>query len=55
MIPVGNPGSGYDDAYGYPEDGYIFDSSKMVKTLGRPLIRFEQSILDTARVFERYL
>jgi len=55
MIPVGKPESDYLKEYGYGEDKMSFDSSKMVKALRRPMIGFEKSILNTAKVFERYL
>ncbi len=55
MIPVGKPRSDYLKGYGYSKDKMSFDSSKMVKALRRPMIGFEKSILNTAKVFERYL
>ena len=55
MIPVGKPESDYLKEYEYGEDKMSFDSSKMVKALRRPMIGFEKSILNTAKVFERYL
>ncbi|KAI9873487.1 MAG: hypothetical protein M1830_000349 [Pleopsidium flavum] len=55
IIPIGEPASDYVEGYGYPKDGVRFDSTKVSKALRRPMIGFEESILDTAKVFERYL
>ena len=54
-IVVGEPGSDYEPDYSYPKDGFKFYSTKAEKALGRKLIGFEQSILETAKVMERYL
>ncbi|MCJ1394595.1 hypothetical protein MMC18_007475, partial [Xylographa bjoerkii] len=54
-IPVGEPGSDYEEGYGWPEGGQSFDSAKAKKALGREFMLYDQSILDTAKVFERYL
>ncbi|MCJ1405848.1 hypothetical protein MMC11_009078 [Xylographa trunciseda] len=54
-IPVGEPGSDYEADYGWPKGGQSFDSAKAKKALGREFVLYDQSILDTAKVFERYL
>ena len=55
MIPVGEPGSGYTPDYSWSEDSMTFVSSKAKKATGRTFIKYDQSILETAKVFERYL
>ncbi|KAI9721280.1 MAG: hypothetical protein M1812_002442 [Candelaria pacifica] len=55
MIPLGEPGKGYMPDYSFPEDGINIDGSKAERTAGFMYIRFDQSILDTARVLEQYL
>ncbi|MCJ1419424.1 hypothetical protein MMC32_005779 [Xylographa parallela] len=55
QIPVGEPGSDYEEGYGWPKDGQSFDSAKAKKALGREFVLYDQSILDTAKVLERYL
>ena len=56
-IQKGNPGEGYLPGFAYPPDGQgiRYDSSKAVKATGQEYIGFEQSTLDAAKVFERYL
>lgn len=54
-IVVGEPGSDYEVGYGFARDGYKFYSTRMEEALGRGLIGFERSVLETARVLERYL
>ncbi|MCJ1285803.1 hypothetical protein MMC26_005144 [Xylographa opegraphella] len=54
-IPVGEPGNDYEEGYGWPEGGQSFDSAKAKKALGREFVLYDQSILDTAKVLERYL
>jgi nucleoside-diphosphate-sugar epimerase len=53
-IVVGEPGSDYERDFRYPEGGFKFYSTRMEKALGRGLIKFDKSVLDTAEVFERY-
>jgi nucleoside-diphosphate-sugar epimerase len=53
-IAVGEPESDYEKDYSFPKDGFKFHSTKMREALGRPLIGFEQSVLETAKVLERY-
>ena len=55
MIPVGEPGSDYTPDYSWPKDAMTFVSSKAEKATGRTFIKYDQSILETAKVFERYL
>lgn len=52
-IPVGRPGEGYESGYGWPEGGMSFCGDKVRRILGREYIGFEQSVVDTAKVFER--
>ena len=54
-IPVGTPGEGYDPDFGFVEGGPKFNSLKAQKALGRSLKKFDQSVLETAKVLERYL
>lgn len=54
-IVVGEPGSDYESDYSYPEGGFKFYSTRMENALGRKLIRYDRSLLDTAKVLERYL
>lgn len=53
-IPVGDPGTGYDPGYGWLKGGVSFQSAKAEKVLGRELIGFEKSVLDTVKVFEEF-
>ena len=54
-ILVGEPGSDYVEGWRWPKDGQSFDSEKSKRALGREFIRYDQSVLDTAKVFERYV
>ena len=54
-IPVGEPGSDYEAGYAWPKDGQTFVATKAMEALGGDFILFDRSILDTAKVFERYL
>ena len=51
----GTPGDGYGPGFTFPKERSNFSTEKAQKTLGRPFIPVEQSIVDTAKVFERYL
>ena len=53
QIPVGEPGSDYEPGYAWPKGSMSFCGDKAKKILGREYIGFEQSILDTAKVFEK--
>ena len=53
-IPVGDPGCDYEPDYSWPT-WIKFDSSKARKAIERTFIRYDQSILDTAKAFESYL
>jgi len=56
QILVGEPGSDYVEGWGWPKDGQSFESTKAKKALGRDsFIRHDQSVLETAKVFERYV
>ena len=54
-ILVGEPGSDYEEGWGWPKDGQSFNGEKSKKALGRDFIKYDQSVLDTAKVFERYV
>jgi nucleoside-diphosphate-sugar epimerase len=55
-IDLGTPGSGYAPGYGFAEDAPVkVDASKAVRATGVDWIGFEQSTLDAAKAFERYL
>jgi nucleoside-diphosphate-sugar epimerase len=55
-LAVGTPGKGYAPDYGFgPEGGIRVDASKAVKATGEQWIGYEKSVLDAAKVFERYL
>lgn len=51
---MGEPGAGYEPDYGWSKDKWSFQSAKAEKALGRKLIGYEHSILDTVKVFEQY-
>jgi nucleoside-diphosphate-sugar epimerase len=56
VIKVGHPGQGDPSDYKTTAAGGIsFDTSKAVKATGQDWIGFEQTVLDAAKVFERYL
>ena len=55
LIPEGELGKDYSPDFSWPENGLSFDSSPAEKAIGRSFIGFEKSILDTAKVFEKYL
>ena len=55
MIPVGNPESDYEPGYVFANNGVNLSSAKAKKTTGRSFIKYDQSILETVKVFERYL
>ncbi|KAA6413937.1 MAG: hypothetical protein FRX48_02299 [Lasallia pustulata] len=52
-IPVGSPGADYEEGYAWFSGGMSFCGDKARKILGREYVGFEQSVVDTARVFER--
>ncbi|CZR61343.1 related to V.vinifera dihydroflavonol 4-reductase [Phialocephala subalpina] len=54
-IEKGEPGKGYEAGFGFPKEGSRIDSSKGRNVLGREWIGFRESVLDAAKVFERYL
>jgi nucleoside-diphosphate-sugar epimerase len=55
-LDVGTPGKGYVEGYGFAEDAPVkVDASKAVKATGVDWIGFEQSTLDAAKAFEKYL
>ncbi|MCJ1479083.1 hypothetical protein MMC13_007767 [Lambiella insularis] len=55
-IPVGEPGSDYvAGTYDWLKDRQSFDSGKAKRALGKEFILYDKSVLDTAKVMERYL
>ena len=54
-IPVGKPESDYEPGYIWPKDGISLSNAQAKKATGRDFIKYDQSILETAKVFERYL
>ena len=53
MIPKGVPGEGYLEDFGWPEDGARLDMRPAVEALGREMLGFEESVLDTVEVFRK--
>jgi len=54
-IDVGDPGKGYTLSYGFPPGGIAIDTNLAEKDSGRGWIGFENSTVDAAKIFERYL
>lgn len=55
-IPTGEPGSDYvEETYGWLKGGQSFDSGKAKRALGREFWLYDRSVLDTAKMMERYL
>ena len=56
IIQEGKPGEGYDtEGYGWPEGMARFVCDEAREILGGKFIGLEESIVDTAKVLERYL
>ena len=56
VIPNGGPGRGYLPDFGFARVGERYAGTKAVEAIdGLNYIRYDKSILDTARVMERYL
>ncbi|KAF2098239.1 NAD(P)-binding protein [Rhizodiscina lignyota] len=55
IIPVGEPGAGYVPGYQIPPDLVQVDNTKVPKLTGQDWIPFEQTVVDAAKTFERYL
>lgn len=56
VIPEGTPGKGYVKGFEYDrEQGLNFDNTKATRATGIKWIGYEEMILDSAKVFERYL
>ena len=56
MIAEGTPGTDQEPGWAFPPPpGNSYDSSPAAKVLGRPFIKFDQSIVETAKILERYL
>ena len=53
-IRAGIPGEGYDPKFGFAENRGI-DGSKAVKTTGQDYYPVEQTIIDTAKVLEKFV
>ncbi|KAF5621619.1 dihydroflavonol 4-reductase [Fusarium tjaetaba] len=54
IIKAGTPGQGYFPGYEFPEDR-VLDASKAVKLTGQDFYPVEQTIIDTAKSFEKFL
>lgn len=54
-IQVGEPGKAYLPDYSQPDWSAKFDDTKVPRVTGQAWIPYEQSILDSAKAFERYL
>ena len=54
IIPEGRPGEGYVEGFGWGA-GNSYESGKARGVLGRGFVGFEESLVQTVRVFERYL
>lgn len=52
VILEGVPGEGYVEGYGWPEEGTRLDMRPAEEALGREPVGFEESIMDTVKVFE---
>jgi hypothetical protein len=55
VIKIGNPGEGYDAKFGNFNGEPGFDGSKVPFLAGKAWTPFEQSAIDTAEVFLKYL
>ncbi|KAM0439996.1 hypothetical protein ACHAPT_001098 [Fusarium lateritium] len=54
IIKVGTPGEGYNPGYAFSEDRVI-DASKAVRVTGQDFYPVEQSIIDAAKSYEKFL
>ncbi|KAJ3518460.1 hypothetical protein NM208_g14504 [Fusarium decemcellulare] len=54
IIKEGTPGEGYASGFAFPEDR-VMDTSKVIKATGKGFYLIEQSILDTAKSWEKFL
>ncbi|KAF4467513.1 dihydroflavonol 4-reductase [Fusarium albosuccineum] len=54
IIKEGTPGEGYASGFAFPEDR-VMDTSKVIKATGKGFYPVEQSILDTAKSWEKFL
>lgn len=55
IMTIGEPGKDYLPDYSFPKDGLIVSGEKVARATGKEWIGFEQSVLDSAKAFERYL
>lgn len=55
IMKTGIPGMGYLPDYSFPKDGLIVSGNKVAKLIRKKWIGFEQSVLDSAKAFEKYL
>jgi nucleoside-diphosphate-sugar epimerase len=54
-LEKGTPGNGQPRDYGFPAGDVSFDNSKAVKATGQDWTRFDKTVLDGAKVFEKFL
>ena len=54
-IQVGEPGTGYLPDYSFAKDDISIDASKALEATGQDWIGYEQSVVDAAKAYERYL
>ncbi|RSL53581.1 hypothetical protein CEP54_010344 [Fusarium duplospermum] len=54
IIKVGTPGEGYNPGYAYDENRVI-DGSKAVRVTGKDYYTVEQTIIDAAKSYEKFL
>lgn len=55
LIKPGAPGEGYKPDYLEFDGRWGIDAGKAIRATGQGYIPFEKTVLDTAKVFERYL
>jgi len=55
VIKEGEPGKGYAPGFAFTADGINFDNSKATKATGIKWIPYKETILETAKAFEKYL
>lgn len=54
-IQIGEPGKRYLPDFSQPDWDAHFDNTKVPKATGKAWIPYDQSIIDSAKAFERYL
>lgn len=53
VMPEGTPGEGYVPGYDWPEGGARLDMEPAKQALGREMVGFEESVLDTVAMFQK--